>query len=136
MMLKLFELNQGCPKCVSRCGLLNKFSRPATKLEIYYKFNLVRDYSNIYHSVYYSNIFYITIKYYYNKRSIIVIQGESRETDIFKEDKTLRIFKQKFNSVHKTFTKLCHYGILVSEKLCLTNDGHFHEQKFEVGFYS
>ena len=72
----------------------------------------------------------------YGSLRFLLIQGESRETDIFKEDKTLRIFKQKFNSVHKTFTKLCHYGILMSEKLCLTNDGHFHEQKFEVGFYS
>ena len=30
----------------------------------------------------------------------------------------------------QTFTKLCHYGIFRSEKLCLTNDSHFHKHKF------
>ena len=62
------------------------------------------------------------------------MQGESRETDVFKEGKTLRIFSQKFIMYIKAFTKLCHYRIFRSEKLCLTNDGHFHEHKFEVAF--
>ena len=30
------------------------------------------------------------------------IQGESWETDVFKEDKTLQIFKQKFIIIHKS----------------------------------
>ena len=43
MLLKLFDLNQGCPKCASRCGPFEKFLRPATGLEICYKFNFIAE---------------------------------------------------------------------------------------------
>ena len=36
---------------------------------------------------------------------MFLIQGESRETGVFKEDKTLRIFQQKFYNVHKNIHK-------------------------------
>ena len=38
------------------------------------------------------------------------VPGESRETDVFKENKTLRIFQQKFYNVHKNI--LLNYAIM------------------------
>ena len=48
--------------------------------------------------------------------------------------KLCEYFNKNFIMYIKTFTKLCHYGKSKSEKLFLTNDGHFHEHKFEVAF--
>ena len=64
---------------------------------------------------------------------MFLIQDESRKTDVSKT-KLCEYFNKNFIMYIKTFTKLCHYGIFRSEKLCLTNDGHFHEQKFETAF--
>ena len=51
-----------------------------------------------------------------------------------RKTKLCEYFNKNFIMYIKTFTKLCHYGIFRSEKVCLTNDGHFHEHKFEAAF--